>query len=598
MLSVNRASKITRSRQPKLFGLITPKRKILPMISPSQLRNYALQDTLVDYFHLYNTKSKFGSHTFDSLTSFIIEQGTKFEEALVKHINNNIHPVVKVTEYTITDETIKRTKDLMKSGVPIIHGAPVRNHYNNTQGIIDLLVRSDYVHLLVKECPLTEDEQSIPAPKLGGEFHYVVIDIKFSTLPLRADGIHLLNSDKYKFYKMQLSIYNKAVSHIQGYLPPCAYIMGRRWKYTQKGIIYNSLSCLDRLGVINYDQVDKEYVNKTQEAIKWKRKLLQDGYKMEVSPPSCPELYPNMCQDSGLYNTIKKDIALQNGEISLLWYCGPKNRELALKCGVSSFFDKKCCSKILGIGEKRGYVVDKMIKINTQNVDMIRPKKINSNILNWKKNTNEMFVDFETLLDVCFDPSELPIQKNTDIIFMIGVGHTVNNKFTYTNFVCNSPTIEEEYNIMNQFVEFLRAKRCPKLWYWFAENNMWTRAENRQHTFWELDIEKQKNILTWKDRINWYDLSELFKQTPIVIKGCFGFGLKDIAENMRKYKLIDIKIESECDSGKAAMVQAMHAYTNTSNPASSSIMNDIAVYNRFDVEVLNDILKYLRINHS
>ena len=85
-----------------------------------------------------------------------------------------------------------------------------------THGIIDLLVRSDYLHKLVDECPLTQDEIKIPNKLDTKSYHYIVIDIKFSTLPLRSDGKHLLNSGSYPAYKAQCLIYTQAVGLIQG----------------------------------------------------------------------------------------------------------------------------------------------------------------------------------------------------------------------------------------------------------------------------------------------------------------------------------------------------------------------------------------------
>ena len=95
-------------------------------------------------------------------------------------------------------------------------------------------------------------------------------------------------------------------------------------------------------------------------------------------------------------------------------------------------------------------------------------------------------------------------------------------------------------------------------------------------------------------------MCELFKQEPIVIKDCFKFGLKPIAKAMYKHGLIHTKLESECSSGMTAMVKAWNCYkdSDNSNPSTCSVMQDIAKYNKFDVSVLEDILTYLRKNHT
>ena len=116
--------------------------------------------------------------------------------------------MTSVSEY-ITEDSLDETKKLMKQGIPLIHSAPVRNYRNGTQGVIDILIRSDFLSKLVDEPCLTKEEIAMSAPALGKPYHYVVIDIKFSTLPLRADGVHLLNSGSYPAYKAQCLVYLK-----------------------------------------------------------------------------------------------------------------------------------------------------------------------------------------------------------------------------------------------------------------------------------------------------------------------------------------------------------------------------------------------------
>ena len=81
-------------------------------------------------------------------------------------------------------------------------------------------------------------------------------------------------------------------------------------------------------------------------------------------------------------------------------------------------------------------------------------------------------------------------------------------------------------------------------------------------------------------------------------KGCFKFGLKDIAKAMRSHGMINASIGSSCDSGMTAMVKAWECYNTCEDPCNSEIMLDIARYNEFDCKVLWEIITYLRDNHS
>lgn len=591
----------TRSKQPKLcIGSLPTRRNEIEYISATSTRNYMLKDTLIDWIKLHGTQPHIKHNGGKGFMSFIMEKGVDFEDELIKYITDNKTPVVTISNY-ITDSSVQKTIDLMKRGVPVIHSAPVRNKKNHTHGVIDLLVRSDYLHELVDECPLTPDEQIIPSPKLGHNFHYVVIDVKFSTLPLRADGRHLLNSNSFPVYKAQCLVYNNAIGHIQGYTSPYAFILGRRWKYTQKDIKYNNLSCLDKLGVIDYSKVDKAYVQETENALKWVRDNKKYGHQWSISPPSRKELYPNMCCDSGKWQQQKEQIAREIGEISSIWHCGIKNRNIGLQNGITSWKDPKCTSITIGVSGLKAPVIDKILNINRQNKDKIHPAKIKTNIFKWKTPCNEMFVDFETISDIFSSFTELPIQSQTDMIFMIGVWYKPKQSSTwvYKRFTCNKATYEEEYRIMDEFITFTKEQGNPKLWYWFAEERFWKRSENRQ-----FDIASDKDDEKTTDRITdhwgnnrWADMYNLFKNEPIVIKDCFKFNLKSIASAMYKHGLIKTKMESECTSGMTAMINAWKCYKDFTDPAECDVMKDIARYNKFDVCVMEDIMTYLRKNH-
>ena len=607
----NVVASCTRSKKPKLWSHPLPSRQSrINWISATQTRNFMLNDPLVDWLKSSVSYQQSCGGSNNVFTSFIMEKGVEFENALVKYIHKNRIPLVSVSEY-ITNDSINKTISLMKAGTPIIHSAPVRNIKNKTHGIIDFLVRSDYLYKLIDDCPLTAEEMVINAPNLGTDYHYIVIDVKFSTLPLRADGKHLLNSGSYPAYKAQCYIYNQAIGLIQGYIPRYAYILGRRWRYKSKDIMYNNYTCLNRLGVIDYQKVDKQYIARTKDALSWLRDIERYGNRWSVSPPTRRELYPNMCHGSGKWQKHKKNISNSIGEISSIWYCGVKQRETALDNGIHSWRDPLCNSETIGVRGSRGRIIDSILDINRQSTDLIRPRKIRNNICKWKRKTNEMFIDFETLSDIFGGFDDLPNQKTTDIIFMIGVWYkpiqscnktltqkSSHTKWEYKRFTCARPTYDEEYRIMNEFVELVKSQNNPKLWYWSAENRFWRRSENKQFDLLRKDETKTKRISEEWSLDNWADLCEVFKHEPIVIKNCFKFGLKPIAIAMREHKLIKTKIESECSSGMSAMIKAWKCYRDFPDPVNCPIMQDIATYNKFDCRVLEEILTYLRYNHK
>lgn len=556
----------------------------LSWVSGTDIRNFLINDTLVDWLKLYSPKIR----RENNFKNYIMEAGNDFEKQVVSYITKNRFPIVSISN-EISPKTYTETVNSMMQGIPIIHSAPFENHKNNTKGIIDLIVRSDFLHVFADENPLPENLRNYKAPYLQGDYHYVVIDIKFSTLPLRADGKHLLNSGNYPAYKGQLRIYTEAIGEIQGYTPQYAYILGRRWVYTSKGNNYSSKNCFNKLGVVDYNDIDNDYIQKTKEAINWVRNVRLNGQNWSVIPPSREELYPNLCVDSAEWNSEKKEIADNIGDITQIWYCGIKNRKKAIEQGVNSWRDLKCNSDILGISGERGKIIDMILNINRQTKDKIRPSKLKTDI----SEENEIFVDFETFCDIFSDFKELPEQPKTDRIFMIGVYY----KGEYKNFVVKNTSLEEEYRIMDEFMIFLKQNNFPKVWFWHAEQMLWEKAEDRQLNRVSENEEKSDNIIdNWCIK-KWADLCKVFKDEPIVIKDCFKFGLKSVAEAMRKHGMISSKIESECHSGLEASVKAWKVYQVNQNPEKDPAILDITKYNKFDVKVLWEILTYLRENH-
>ena len=93
------------------------------------------------------------------------------------------------------------------------------------------------------------------------------------------------------------------------------------------------------------------------------------------------------------------------------------------------------------------------------------------------------------------------------------------------------------------------------------------------------------------------DLRKLFVDEQVVIKGCFSYALKKIGRTMKKLKMINTPMESECSDGRTAMVQAWNCYQKFERPWKCGAMKDVTQYNEYDCRLLCDILTYIRNNH-
>ena len=92
------------------------------------------------------------------------------------------------------------------------------------------------------------------------------------------------------------------------------------------------------------------------------------------------------------------------------------------------------------------------------------------------------------------------------------------------------------------------------------------------------------------------DLLKYFKEEPITIQGCFGYGLKEIVKQLYNHELIMDKWQDDTD-GLEAMVQIM----KTSEDAEKkkipikryTEIKKIIYYNYMDCKVITDILAML-----
>ena len=331
----------------------------------------------------------------------------------------------------------------------------------------------------------------------------------------------------------------------------------------------------------------------------WVIDLNKNGHKWSVNPPTRIELYPNMCKDSGKWQLEKEKIATNIGEITSIWYCTQKHRDFAINNNILSWHDPRCITKNMNFKQDgvRSITIDKMLNINRQSTILIEPSFILTNIFDWKTPANEIFVDFETIADIFSPFDNLPIQSNSNIIFLIGIYYKnyINNCFEYIKFVAHDNTYNEEYKIMTSFVSFFKEKN-PKMWYWYAEDSIWKNAVNRQYNLALKNNDKTKleNIKNWQN-LNWNDMYKIFITANIVIKDCFSFGLKAISNAMKKHNMINTQCQSLCKNGSCASLEAFNIYNNKKD---IELLSDIILYNKYDVQVLHDILEYLRDNHT
>ena len=583
-------------------------------IAASQVKNYMLNDTCLDYIQILNrgmpklydgcnvkkTDAKLLDKNIDYGSTFIemiCNQGLVFERNVVSILREQFDIKTVCTDITTSRSALKfkETVKYMQQGVPIIYQGVLHGHMSKTYGIPDLIVRSDIVNSLVKEPVYTEEEEKIGC-FLHDSYHYVIVDIKYSTLKLCSDGKHLTNNGIMKANKGQMCIYNMILEEIQDYQPNKCFILGKKWKYTKNGDTHSNNSCFDRLGTIDFVNNDEGYLQKVDDALEWCRELRENFHKYQLFPPNDPKLFPNMCNvyDSP-YHAVKCKLADEISEITSIWYCNANNRDHAIARGIDTWMDKKCTIDSLNVtGEWRRPRIQAILDINRQNSDKIRCMNY-QNIANWKTEYDtDLFVDFETvnMNDFVNENGEI-YSKDESIITMIGVGWCDQGKWKFTQFTVDTITYEEEERIVQNLYDFLKTfnKKSvgkPRLFHW----------GHIEKTILNKLIKKYPG----KDWYcpNWVDLCKIIQDEIIVFKGALNYNLKTVCKSLFKNKLTNTSWSSvsKCANGLDAMVSMLKcdviAKKNQISLKTMGIIHDIEKYNEVDCKAMWEILNIMR----
>jgi hypothetical protein len=613
--------------------------EMMDWISASKVRNYLLNEPLLDWLKEFNVNNltdrpsvKVNSfvemkemqsnnmlsnnmqsnnmQNYDPFTKYLLEQGIEFEtyvydDLLKPKLKNDI---VKAAESFQSQSKNKfmETVDLMKKGVPVIYQGVLHDYEEKLYGCADLIVRSDYLDKIFDVYIKDYYSDINKGCKFSKNYHYVIVDIKNSTLYLNVDGKTLRNAESIPAFKGQLYIYTKILGKIQDYNHNVAFVLGKKLKLESKHINIKKDDPAKCIGLIDYNNRDKDYILFTEKAIEWIKKMRHQGINWQLLPkPSCTELYPNMKNEKdGNYGKLKKDLASELKEITQIYYCGVKNRELAFNNNIYKFTDDRCNSKNLGFNKgKISNIVDAIININKQNIDKFLPKKVN---FNWKKIDEtilEVYLDFETMNSLL---------KNVDeMIFMIGIGIDMHN-YQDKVFVLENTDLSSELKMIDEFVDYVELLKLENkkekvvFYHWHDAEVIFFRNAKKRH-----------NLITRRYDFEFRDLKKVFENTPIVIKDCYNFKLKSVGNALYNINEVNVKWDdnSVCSNGRSAMVLAYNLYqkysnnlhsNNYSNNYSNNIqsnlqnimnepyMKDIIHYNKIDVRMLNEIMKFLR----
>jgi hypothetical protein len=572
-------------------------------VTPSSINNIMLDNACSTMLEI---KSKKRDASFINQTPFssnkkqktehqtlniLFEAGNRFERRIIEKIKKkfpkNVAQVVEPNKKWPTDNST--TFKYMLEGIPFIFQAILFNKTNGTWGVADLLVRSDWINKIIDSKVLSPDMEKYKAPLLNGNYHYIIIDIKYSNLDLKVDGLTMQNSNRMPACKGQLTIYNAILGQLQGYTPSGAYLLGKSWSKTVKKVKSYGNNPFDKLGVVDYDGEDSKYIKLTRDAIDLLRKLRNESDEHDIYNPTMPELIPNTTIMNDVWYSKKMDIATKMESPILICNVGIKHAKTAFKKGITSYKNPKLNAEVMGFKKdgKNGKKVDAIININRDSKELIKPKFISNNDGNWQEESElDFYIDFETVSLPLYDDN-----LNGQLLIMIGMWYKVDGAYQYTSFVVNDITNEEEYRIVNEFVDKINTisknhNKKPKLFYWSKVEQSIIKTLNDKY--------EEK----WLSDAEWLDMHKLFEKECIVINGVLTWKLKDVAKGMKKLGMIQTNwLDNGIDNGYTAMMEAIRYYKQDISNRDNDIIVNITNYNEADCKVVWEIVHYLRMNH-
>jgi len=587
-------------------------------VSATAARNHVLGDPLLDWLNLFGVEHGYqrdnelpGFDPRTDFTEFIFSQGHGFEEAVLAHLRS-LTEVVTISsgrEDIRELETAERTFRAMAEGVPIIHQGVLRDPEHRTFGAPDLLIRSDVLRRLFPSA-IEELEAALPAPDLGrGNWHYRVVDVKFTTLHFLAGGT-LANGGSSPAYKVQLHVYNRALGRIQGMQPDTSYLLGRGWEQTVKAVTSRGTSCLDRLAPVpQFGELakDRSISGATAAAWEWVREVRRSGAEWRILPePTRTELYPDSSnQQDGPWHQAKRRIAEELEDLTLLWQVGVPGRHKGHAAGVHRWRDPRCTPAIMGVtGDKRAPVLQAMLDMNrTAEGAPVRPAHISAAEDQWRRTPAlEFYVDFETVSDIADDFSRIPERGGQALIFMIGCGHIENGLWQFRCFVPGALTEDGEAAIIDDWLAHMEAVRQrlapagdpPRVMHWSpAEVSNFETAYN--------SAKMRHPGKNWPSP-RWFDfLNRVVKAEPVIVRGAMAFGLKSVAKAMHEQRLIETLWGDGPADGLGAMTGAWWCQGESRRTGVAlpeiDLMQELMRYNEVDCRVMMEAIHYFRQHH-
>ncbi|HYM96546.1 MAG TPA: hypothetical protein VET26_04540 [Candidatus Sulfotelmatobacter sp.] len=534
--------------------------------------NWVRQNTLLDYLDEYGDgtftrdRDREGyDKTFDVRLAYG-GRGRAFKRAVLARLAELIQPPCDLGNLpTATGEAKRATLEAMARGAPIIANGQLWNPDTGTWAAVDLIVRSDVAAEKIPSWIADEPRADlyIPAPNLGGAYHYRVMSITWSRTP---------DFDKRRLPRRRLAdavrncIANDALGRLQGFVPPFSYVLGVDW---------------EDAGVAPIEHKGAGHRKLAAGAATWIRLLRAEGWAWRVLPaPTRPELRPNLHDHTTTpWGHAVQEIAEQLGDLTLLPFVNVKHRDLAHTAGITRWDDPRLSAAVLGLGAeaRRAEIVDAVLAANRSEAGVL-PAIITKTDSAWRRAAPvEAFAGIETVA--------LPDGSRIACLISWAIRSKVTCGQLSTRWLAAT--------------EATKAAEADLIARWRAELTAAAAdagVDLRHVVLYRWGTAGQVPL----SDLTWYDLlTQLVRHEPVTVKGARDFKLRSVADALQRLNRISCTWPDHPAGGQEAMAAAINASNAADGRPLETLepIKQIAAFGVAHCQATAAILDYLRRNH-
>ena len=443
----------------------------------------------------------------------------------------------------------------------------------------------------------------------------------------------MINNDAERYYKVQLYIYSKCMEYIQGCLPSYAYIIGRgfRSERTISGVtMYDgSNNIFERLGQVNISNIEIETKNNTETipqivdaGIKWihqlhsidKKKLMSINWSNPNEDYFRPNMQNKYTSDYKLRNLydIKKQIAVMQGEPTLLSNIGSSQRRLLHQQGIKSIYDSRCTAEAMGFKngiiktnldirlmqfrDIQGLIPDIYCRYISNRKTSPKQTMGNRDLIVHLKENGYMVMDCESRISISDKFDDLPESDNNSSVYLIGVvdvdknGSSEFNPFV-TSDLSDRAELENFKNLLKYMTSKYQNNNEPKILVWSGAESKFIRKLINKHND---DLSLEEKELSFKILNNMVDMMIFFEKESIIIKNSYTLSLKDVARRLYEMRLISTIWSDEMHDllNKIDIIND-EAYVVGITIPEHPDFELILKYNEVDCQVIKEIVDWL-----